>query len=129
MDVGMEWLIDAFGCRPDRLADSDFLHRFCDAMISALELHVVGVAQWHEFPPPGGFTALYLLTESHLSLHTYPEKSLATINLYCCRPRPAWDWEGRLGELLGARRVSVRVAVRGNEELAAGKAAHRVEAG
>ena len=67
---------------------------------------------------PGGITALCLLTESHLSLHTYPEKGVATINLYCCRPRPAWDWERRLRELLGARQVSVRLAVRGAMEVA-----------
>ena len=93
MDVGTEWLIDAFGCRSDRLADVDFLHGVCDEIIAALDLHVVGQAQWRQFPPPGGITALCLLTESHLSLHTYPEKGVATINLYCCRPRPAWDWE------------------------------------
>ena len=93
MDVGTEWLIDAFGCRRDRLADVDFLRGVCDEIIAALDLHVVGQAQWRQFPPPGGVTALCLLTESHLSLHTYPEKGVATINLYCCRPRPAWDWE------------------------------------
>ena len=121
MDVGTEWLIDAFGCRPDRLADADFLRGVCDEIIAALDLHVVGQAQWRQFPPPGGVTALCLLTESHLSLHTYPEKGVATINLYCCRPRPAWDWEGRLRELLGARQVSVRLAVRGAMEVAVGQ--------
>jgi S-adenosylmethionine decarboxylase len=121
MDVGTEWLIDAFDCRRDRLADVDFLHGVCDEIIAALDLHVVGQAQWRQFPPPGGVTALCLLTESHLSLHTYPEKGVATLNLYCCRARPAWDWEGRLRELLGARQVSVRMAVRGSMEIAAGQ--------
>ena len=129
MDVGTEWLIDAFGCRCDRLADIDFLRGFCDVIIAALDLHVVGQAHWRQFPPPGGITALCLLTESHLSLHTYPEKGVATLNLYCCHPRPAWDWEGRLRELLGARQVLVRVAVRGDRELADGKPAQDGEAG
>jgi len=129
MDVGTEWLIDALDCRSDRLADADLLCSLCDEVIAALDLHVVGQAQWRQFPPPGGVTALFLLTESHLSLHTYPEKGVATLNLYCCRPRPAWDWDGRLRELLGAQRVSVRAAVRGAAEIAAGKTADCLEAG
>ena len=39
-----------------------------------------------------------LLSESHLSGHTFPETGFAAINLYCCRPREAWHGEdGVLG--------------------------------
>jgi S-adenosylmethionine decarboxylase len=113
MDVGTEWLIDACGCRGDRLADVNVLRQVCDEIIAQIDLHVVGQPQWRQFPPPGGVTALFLLTESHLALHTYPEKGVATFNLYCCRPRPDWDWQGRLRELLGAAEVAVRVIERG----------------
>ena len=114
MTVGTEWLIDAIGCRGNRLTDLDYLRGVCEEIITALDLHVVGQGHWHQFPPPGGVTAMWLLTESHLSLHTYPEKGIATFNLYCCRPRPPWDWEGRLRELLGASRVAIRRVVRGS---------------
>jgi S-adenosylmethionine decarboxylase len=113
MDVGTEWLIDALGCDSDRLADVDFLQGLFAEIIKALDLHVVGQAQWRQFPPPGGVTAIGLLTESHLALHTYPEKGVATINLYCCRPRRMWDWDERLRDLLRARQVSIRQVVRG----------------
>lgn len=113
MDVGTEWLIDATGCRADRLADADCLRRLCQEIIASLDLHVLGDAMCHKFPSPGGVTMLWLLTESHLSLHTYPEGGIATFNLYCCRPRERWDWEDRLAALLGAKRVSVRTLSRG----------------
>ena len=58
-------------------------------------------------------TGLYLLAESHLACHTYPEHGLATFNLYCCRPRPDWPWAARLGDALGASDVRVRVIERG----------------
>jgi S-adenosylmethionine decarboxylase len=91
----------------------DVLRRVCEQIMTHLGLHVVGDGLWHQFPPPGGVTGLYLLTESHLACHTYPENGVATFNLYCCRPRPAWAWEARLRELLGAARVTVRSAARG----------------
>jgi S-adenosylmethionine decarboxylase len=33
---------------------------------------------------PIGATMLYLLSESHLSIHTYPEKNYCAIDVYCC---------------------------------------------
>ena len=70
---------------------------------------VVGEIRWHQFPPPGGITGLALLSESHLTCHTYPEFRAATFNLYCCRNRDSWSWETTLKEMLGATEVNVRV--------------------
>lgn len=41
----------------------------------------------HEFEPRG-FTAIYLLSESHISIHTYPENNYAAIDIYTCRQYP-----------------------------------------
>ena len=115
MNVGTEWLVDAEGCAADRLRNMDGLRRVCAEVIEELDLRVVGDGLWHQFPAPGGVTGLYLLTESHLACHTYPELGVATFNLYCCRERPRWAWEMRLKELLGATRIVVRTATRGAE--------------
>ena len=56
---------------------------------------------------------LYLLSESHLACHTFPEHGLATFNLYCCRRRVSLDWERLLTERLGANQVRVREMDRG----------------
>ena len=113
MKVGIEWLVDAEGCRAELLRDLPTLRRLCEQIIADLDLHVVGEGVWHQFPPPGGVTGLYLLTESHLACHTYPEIGIATFNLYCCRTRPRWPWEEQLRTLLGAARVTVRSPTRG----------------
>ena len=61
-------------------------------------------------------TGLFLLTESHLACHTYPETGIATFNLYCCRTRPRWPWQEKLRTLLGAARVTVRSTPRGGRD-------------
>ena len=38
----------------------------------------------HSFSPRGT-TILYMLTESHFSIHTFPEHNYAAIDLYSCR--------------------------------------------
>jgi S-adenosylmethionine decarboxylase len=112
-EVAVEWLVDAEGCNPDALQSADVVRRVCACILEQLDLHVVGEGLLHRFPGPGGITALYLLTESHLACHTYPEHGVATFSLCCCRPRPRWDWEDRLAQWLGATRVHVRRLVRG----------------
>ena len=117
MIVGIEWLVDADGCAAELLRDITAVRELCEEIIADLELRVVGDPMWHQFPQPGGVTGLYLLTESHLACHTFPETGLATFNLYCCRPRPPFAWDERVRELLGARNVTVRTAARGAEAM------------
>jgi S-adenosylmethionine decarboxylase len=113
MIVGTEWLVDAEGCRPEALSDVTTVLATCEKILKDLRLKTVGDGLWHQFPPPSGVTAMYLLTESHLTCHTYPEYGTATFSLSCCRPRPRWDWENQLRSFLGASRVSVRCVTRG----------------
>jgi S-adenosylmethionine decarboxylase len=109
MTLGTEWLIDASGCNPEALANLDRLRAVFDRVIRDLDLHVLGEIAWHQFDHPKGVSGLALLSESHLSCHTYPEFRAATFNLYCCRNVSAWPWETTLKEMLGATEVHVRV--------------------
>ena len=112
-EAGTEWMVDAFDCQPTKLSDLATITALCDRVVDELGLNVLGSPLSHQFPEPGGVTALYMLRESHLACHTYPESRSATFNLYCCRRRPAWRWQSELSEVLGARRVVVRQVQRG----------------
>ncbi len=113
MTTGQEWLVDAKGCDAERLRDAGALASLFEALIVALELKVVGTPQWHTFPAPGGVTGLALLSESHLTLHTFPEHGFAALNLYTCRERERPDFAPFLQKHLGATQVEVRELVRG----------------
>jgi S-adenosylmethionine decarboxylase len=108
LTVGTEWLIEASGCDAEALRDVARLRGVFARAIGELDLRVIGEQLWHKFPGEGGATGLAMLTESHLTCHTYPEFRVATFNLYCCRERAEWPWAERLREMLGATAVSVR---------------------
>lgn len=112
MIVGTEWLIEAAGCEPEALRDLQSIRNILDRVVADLGLKVVGDV-WHKFPGEGGVTGLVALSESHLACHTYPEHGTATFNLYCCRTRPEWDWEGNLSDVLAAASVAVMKIERG----------------
>ena len=113
INVGAEWMVDASGCAPEHLCNLPTLQKICQQIINDLDLRVVGQAMWHQFPSPGGVTGLFLLTESHLACHTYPETGIATFNLYCCKNRPEWNWQENLRQMLGAKNVNVQKIERG----------------
>lgn len=115
--VGCEWLVDASGCDPALLRAMPVLVELCERVVRELGLTVCGPPLWRGFPEPGGVTGLYLLSESHLSCHTWPEHGVATFNLFCCQRRRDWAWVDRLSELLGARAVQVRCLRRGGERI------------
>jgi S-adenosylmethionine decarboxylase len=118
-DVGVEWIVNAGGCDAAALRSVESMATLFARVILDLSLHPVAQPHFHQFPFPGGITGFVILSESHLACHTYPEHGVATINLYCCRERPEWDWETNLAELLGAAAIEV-VFVR--RRIAAGEA-------
>ena len=112
MHGGIEWLIDAHGCAAERLRDRAAVVALLDRLVADMQLRVVATAV-HVFGGHAGVTAMYLLAESHLTIHTFPEAGVATLNAYCCAPRAPAAWRARLAEALGAREVTVRELARG----------------
>lgn len=65
-----------------------------DAAIAEAELTSVGEV-YHDFPG-GGFTAVICLTESHLSIHTWPEYGRATLDVFLSNFRQVNDHKAQL---------------------------------
>jgi S-adenosylmethionine decarboxylase len=123
---GIEWIVEAYGCSPDRLRDPATLRRLFERIVIDLALHPVGDAIWHRFPDSGGVTGVAVLSESHLACHSFPEHGTFCMNLFCCRARPDWDFATGLHTLLGAQRVNIRRLDRPYEESAASAAVERI---
>jgi S-adenosylmethionine decarboxylase len=77
----------ACACDPALLIDAQRLGAECVARVASCGLQPVAQL-FHTFPPsslgPGGVTATVLLAESHLCLHTWPEQSAVTLDVYVC---------------------------------------------
>jgi len=110
--AGIEWLLEIFGCPAEALRSQEMLGNLFQAIISEMNLKPVGHSVWHQFPDTGGITGFWLLQESHLAIHTFPEFQSACLNVFCCSERRPIDWESAISRLLGAKEIQTREYVR-----------------
>ncbi len=82
MVVGTHILLNAKSSSLDLLQSKLLFEEFILKTINDLELVQVG-AVFHGFDE-GGFTCVVCLTESHLAIHTWPEFSYYTADVYLC---------------------------------------------
>ena len=86
---GIHLTADLSGCSKNLklMSDEAGLREACLALVRESGLTVVGVT-FVAFPgvgdSPGGVTGTILLAESHLALHTWPEQSAVTLDVYVC---------------------------------------------
>jgi S-adenosylmethionine decarboxylase len=69
-------------CGPAPMFDRDWLRRRCLNLIHGAGLTATG-DYFHSFDG-GGVTGAVVLSESHLSIHTWPERRYVTIDVYVC---------------------------------------------
>jgi len=80
--VGTHFLMDFWGVNAELLDDKK---RILAILVTAAEKthsQILG-SKVHKFSPHG-LTAVLLLAESHISIHTYPEYNFAALDVYTC---------------------------------------------
>ena len=75
-------LFDLIDCPPDLLDDEDFVRLSAWNASKESKSELINIS-CHKFKPQG-VTALAMLAESHLSIHTWPEKGVAKCDIFTC---------------------------------------------
>lgn len=80
--IGKHLTVDMYGCSFENLDSSEYIK---SAMMTAVEEANMTLLDltFHKFQPQG-LTALALLAESHMSIHTYPELGYAAVDVFTC---------------------------------------------
>jgi S-adenosylmethionine decarboxylase len=79
--AGMHLLVDLWGAT--NLSEPDHIDRAlreAAVVAGATILH----SHFHHFTPNGGVSGVLVLAESHISIHTWPEKNFAAIDIFMC---------------------------------------------
>lgn len=112
--MGKHFLASYLGCNQRALGDLDGL---LNAMESAVRASGVTILTHtaHIFPP-NGLTVVYLLSESHASLHTYPEYGACFVDLFTCGENGSPEtFDAALRTYLQPKEVNARLFFRHKE--------------
>ncbi|PZD94103.1 adenosylmethionine decarboxylase [Paenibacillus sambharensis] len=113
---GRHVAVDTWGVDFDLLNNAEFLQAQMVEAAEACGATVLSV-QSKQFEPQGA-TVLVLLSESHLSIHTYPERGFAALDCYTCGetvdPQLAIDY---MMSVLKPTTIHAKKLVRGLGEL------------
>jgi S-adenosylmethionine decarboxylase proenzyme len=80
--MGKHFLLNLYGCSSVLLNDERFLIDLIENAAIASGATVLKTVS-HKFDPQG-ITAICLLSESHISIHTYPELGKCYADIYTC---------------------------------------------
>jgi S-adenosylmethionine decarboxylase len=79
---GRHVIVDIWGVDFALLNNVDYLQEIMKDAAEKCHANVLSVA--YEKFDPNGCTVIIILSESHLSIHTYPDKGFAAIDCYTC---------------------------------------------
>ncbi len=120
---GLHLTADLYRCDCDDalMIDAEALAGLCREATLAAGLTIVG-EKWHVFPDyqgqPGGVTGTLLLAESHLAVHTWPERRGVTLDVYVCNFEA--DNSAKAERLMGALEQAFRAGQSQRERIMRG---------
>lgn len=115
----MHLTLDGFGADKERLQDLDFLFNLLDqypSQIGMTKIMPPYVFRYHGVKPEDwGLSGFVLIAESHISIHTFPEKSYINIDVFSCKTFDTDLAIDFMKEQFGLAHVNTRVLERGLE--------------
>jgi len=113
--VGHHYVAEASGCAPEIIGKVETVEQI---LVRAAE--VAGVTVWsisfHRFPP-SGVSGVVVISESHLSVHTWPEHGYVALDIFTCgddaKPEAAVE---HAMKGFGATKMHITEITRGLEE-------------
>lgn len=108
MNAGRHWLVEFYGARA--LGDARAIRRALRNAATTSGATLLQV-RLHHFGEGAGVTGVAMLAESHISIHTWPERAYAAIDIFMCGRNcsPQKALESLRGDLQPAREKVRRI--------------------
>lgn len=112
--VGRHVYGELYGCDPELLMDEKYLVEVVKEAVRVGGFTLLDVKAWKISP---GVSVVAIILESHISIHTWPEYSFATVDVYTCgtkgNPFLAYKY---IVEALKAKRYTMKYTTRNYDD-------------
>ncbi len=85
----MHLAVDGYGADPQKLKDVDLVHDFLNEYPSSIGMTKIVPPQVYTYrgqrPEDWGVSGFVLIAESHISIHTFPDRGYVNIDIFSCK--------------------------------------------
>jgi S-adenosylmethionine decarboxylase len=84
---GMHLTLDGYGADPGKLNDLSLLFETLNELPAKIGMKKIGFPHLAQFKDEeiAGISGIIMIVESHISIHTYPNKEYFSMDVYSCR--------------------------------------------
>jgi S-adenosylmethionine decarboxylase len=91
-NFGVHLMLDAYFGDEAKLASMDLVFTVLNELPELLGMHKIITpyvvrADGNDKKDPGGYSGFVMIAESHISIHTFPKKGFASIDVYTCQSK------------------------------------------
>src|SRR5213593_109811 len=116
---GPHLMLDGYGCDKQRLQDLNLIYRMLDELPDRIGMTKIMPPYVFKYsgvkPEDWGLSGFVLIAESHISIHTFPEKNFITADIFSCKSFDAEFAASYLKKAFGIAKVELNVLDRGTE--------------
>jgi S-adenosylmethionine decarboxylase len=116
---GMHLILDGYGCDRQRLEDISLIYNFLSeypAQIKMTKIMPPYVFRYEaENPQDWGISGFVLIAESHISIHTFPEKNYFSLDIFSCKNFDSEQAISYVSNLFATQKSEIKLLDRGLE--------------
>ena len=87
---GVHLMLDGYGCDRNKLEDLSLIATFLDEYPEKMNMTKIMPPYVFRYngtvPEDWGVSGFVLIAESHISIHTFPEKQYLSLDMFSCKP-------------------------------------------
>jgi S-adenosylmethionine decarboxylase len=119
--LGPNLLLDCYDCSESKLRDKEFVLKFLDELTDMIGMHKIAGPYAIDYPgnpnsfDKGGISALVIIAESHISIHTFPSQNYMSLDIFSCKTFDAEKAVEFITKGFGVKKFDKKVFERGIE--------------
>ena len=116
---GVHLMVDGYGCERAGLEDMGRIYNFLDAYPAEMEMTKIMPPYVFRYsgtvPEDWGVSGFVLIAESHISIHTFPDKQYLSLDMFSCKPFDTEVAVTKIKHYFQIQKFEMKVLDRGQE--------------
>lgn len=116
---GPHLMLDGYGCDKAKLQDLNLIYRILDELPARIGMTKIMPPYVFKYsgvkPEDWGLSGFVLIAESHISIHTFPEKNFVSVDIFSCKAFDSEFGSAYIKEAFEMAKVEMTLIDRGTE--------------